>query len=283
MTGTLMILLKISLVVFMAGNLLDMGLRLNPQDALRGLRNVRFVLLTLLWAFLLAPALAYGITRVIPLESPYAIGLILLGMTPCAPFLPMIVSRAKGDLGSTAALMLIASAGTVIFMPFALPLMVKGLSVGAWTIGKPLLLVVLVPLSVGMAILQSSATLASKIQPFVKRATSVSTIVLLALCLIVYGKGLLGVAGELAVASQLVFFIIVTTFTYWFGFGLRHEQKIVLSAGMTTRNVGAAMAPLFAISKIDQRATVMVVLAFPIMVIVALLSSKWFDRYSSKG
>jgi hypothetical protein len=36
MHDILMILLKISLVIFMAGNLLDMGLRLNPQEALRG-------------------------------------------------------------------------------------------------------------------------------------------------------------------------------------------------------------------------------------------------------
>ncbi|MBP1678822.1 MAG: hypothetical protein H6Q29_733, partial [Bacteroidetes bacterium] len=32
---------------FMAGNLLDMGLRLNPANAVRGLRDVRFVLHTL--------------------------------------------------------------------------------------------------------------------------------------------------------------------------------------------------------------------------------------------
>ena len=93
----------------MAGNSMDMGLRLNPQNALRGLRNVRFAAYTLLCGFLLCPALAYGITRVIPLASPYATGLILLGMTPCAPFLPAIVSRAKGDLGFTAAFMLLTA------------------------------------------------------------------------------------------------------------------------------------------------------------------------------
>lgn len=43
MNDMLMILLTISLAIFMAGNLLDMGFRLNPQDALRGLRKVRFV------------------------------------------------------------------------------------------------------------------------------------------------------------------------------------------------------------------------------------------------
>ena len=56
MNDVLMVLLKISLVIFMAGNLLDMGLRLDPRDALRGLRNVRFVGYVLLWGFLLCPA-----------------------------------------------------------------------------------------------------------------------------------------------------------------------------------------------------------------------------------
>jgi bile acid:Na+ symporter, BASS family len=58
MNDILMVLLKISRVIFMAGNLLDMGLRLNPQAALRGLRNVRFVAYVLLCGFVLCPALA---------------------------------------------------------------------------------------------------------------------------------------------------------------------------------------------------------------------------------
>lgn len=159
MNDILMILLKISLVIFMAGNLLDMGLRLNPRDALRGLRDVRFVAYTLLWGFVFCPALAYVITLVIPLEYPYAVGLILLGMTPCAPFLPAIVNKAKGDLGFTAAFMLLTAVAMVIFMPFAVPMMVKGLAVSTWTIAKPLLMVVLLPLAVGMVILRASPPL----------------------------------------------------------------------------------------------------------------------------
>jgi bile acid:Na+ symporter, BASS family len=281
--NAMMVLLKISLVVFMAGNLLDMGLRLDPQDALRGLRNVRFVALTLLWGFVLVPALAFGITRIIPLNPPYAIGLILIGMTPCAPFLPMIVSRAKGDLGFTAAFMTLTAVGTVVFMPFAVPLMLKGLTVDALTIAKPLLIVVLLPLVVGMAILRLSSRVASKIQPIVKKATGISTIAVLVLCLLVYGKGLLGVAGEFAVVSQLIFFVIVSTFTYWFAFGLPHEQKIVLSVGMTTRNIGAALAPLFSIANIDPRATVMVVLGLPMMMVVSFVAVRLFGRLASKG
>jgi len=278
MADLLTVLLKISLVIFMAGNLLDMGLRLNPRDALRGLRNIRFVVYTLLWGFVLCPALAYVITRLLPLAYPYAMGLILMGMTPCAPFLPMIVDKAKGDLGYTAALMLLTAVGTVVFMPMAVPLMVKGLTVSSWTIARPLLIVVLLPLAVGMAILRASAVRASRLQPFVKKTTGVATVALLILCMVVYGKGLLGVPGSLAVFAQVIFFSIVATFTYGCAFGLPHEQRVVLSAGMTTRNIGAALAPLLVTAGIDQRAIVMGVLGIPIMVIAALLSAKWFGR-----
>ena len=283
MNDIMLVLLKISLVVFMAGNLLEMGLRLNPQDALRGLRNARFVLLTLGWGFVLGPALAYGITRVLPLAAPYAVGLILMGMTPSAPFLPMIVNRARGDLGYTAAFMLLSALGTVLFMPFAVPMLVEGLTVSAWAIARPLIFVILLPMAIGMVILRVARRTANTMQPWVKKVTGLFTVATLVLCAVVYGKGLLGVAGSLAVASQLIFFAAVTTLTYWLGFGLQADQRIVLSAGMATRNLGAALAPLLTVPDFDQRATIMVVLGFPLMILFALLSVKWFGRAATEG
>jgi hypothetical protein len=50
---TLDIALKLSLVLFMVGNLFDMGLRLKLQEAIGALRNLRFVTLCLLWGFIL--------------------------------------------------------------------------------------------------------------------------------------------------------------------------------------------------------------------------------------
>jgi BASS family bile acid:Na+ symporter len=159
--------------------------------------------------------------------------------------------------------------------------MIKGLTVTAWAIAKPLLLVVLLPLAVGMAIRRASVPLASRMQPLVKKMTGIAPIVMGVLCVVVYGKGMLGVAGELAVTAQVIFFLIVTPLPYWFGFGLQAEQKIVLSAGMATRNIGAALAPLFSVAGIDERATIMVVLGFFIMVIFALLSVKWFGHHAA--
>jgi len=127
-SDTLMISFKVSLAIFMAGSLLDMGLRLNLNDAIQGLRNFKFVAHTLVWSFVFCPALAYVITRIIPMDPPYAVGMILLSMAPCAPFVPMLVEKAKGELGYTAAFILLASVCTVVCMPVTVPLLAKGLS-----------------------------------------------------------------------------------------------------------------------------------------------------------
>ena len=47
---------NVTLAVFMSLNLLDMGLRLNRREAIEGLRNARFVVLTLMWGYVLCPA-----------------------------------------------------------------------------------------------------------------------------------------------------------------------------------------------------------------------------------
>jgi BASS family bile acid:Na+ symporter len=276
-----MLLFKVSLAIFMAGSLLDMGLRLNLPDAIRGLRDIRFVVHSLLWSFVFCPALAYAITLVIPLARPYAIGLILLGMAPCAPFVPMLAEKAKGDLGYIAAFMLLASVGTVLCMPVTVPLLAKGLTASPWAIAKPLLIVVLLPMGIGVILRRKSEAIASKLQPAAKKLAGLAGLIWAILCLIIYGKGLVGVAGELAVLSQFVFFGIVCLGSYWLGFGMPHEQKIVLSIGVTTRNLGACLTPLLSVPDIDQRATLMMVLALPIMVLVVKLGARWFVRAAS--
>src|SRR5512137_1575508 len=283
MAEILQILLKVSLVLFMVGNLLDMGLRLKLREALGGLRNVRFVVLSVLWGFVLCPALAYLLTKVIPLEQPYAIGMILLGMVPCAPFLPTMVDKARGDLAYGAAFMLLASLVTVGYMPLAVPVMVRGLTADAWTIAKPLLFFILAPLAIGMAIQRASAPIAFRIEPFIKKSTGIATLVMLALCVVVYGKGFIGAVGTYAIGTQILFFSAAIAASYCFSPGLKQGQKSVLSLGMSTRNLGAAFAPLFAISSVDQRAIVMVALGVPMQTIFSLLAARWFARRASAG
>lgn len=281
MPETLDKLLKLSLVIFMVGNLLDMGLRLKMTEALAGLRNVRFVSLSILWGFFLCPALAYLLTRIIPLNPFYGMGMVLLGMTPCAPFLPPMVEKARGNMGYAAAFMLIASVVTVAYMPFAVPILVKGLSASAWTIAKPLLLFLLIPLAIGMLIQRFMPRAANRIHPGVKLVTTIDTILMLVLCVIIYGKAFAGTLGTYAIGTQILFFTISTIGSYVLSFGLLPGQRSVISLGMATRNLGAAFAPLFAMPLVDRRAIVMVALGVPMQTIFSLLMAIWLGRHKA--
>jgi len=283
MAETLQVILKITLVIFMIGNLLGMGLRLKLPEAWAGLRNPRFVIFSLLWGFVVCPALAWVLVRFIPIAHPYAIGMVLLGMTPCAPFLPPMVERARGDMGYTAAFMLLASVVTVLYMPLAVPFMVKGLSASAWTIAKPLLLLLLVPLAIGMAIQHRSGPLAAKLHPPVKKVTGLDTVLMLILCLVVYGKEFLGAVGSYAIGTQILFFSFATVAPFFLSFGLPQGQRSVLALGMATRNLGAAFAPLFAVHDVDQRAIVMVALGVLMQASFSFGAATWFGRLARRA
>jgi bile acid:Na+ symporter, BASS family len=276
MTDVLAILLKITVMIFMAGNLLDLGLRVNLREALRGLRNVRFVTLSLLWAFVLCPVLAYGLTLIFPLTPSFAMGLILLSLAPCAPLLPMLADKARADLDYAATFMLLASAVTVVYMPVMVPLLVKGLSVSAWTVAKPMLALVLIPLSIGLAIQSRRRSIATWIQPFVKRLTGVDTLLMVALVIIIYGRGFIISIGTWAIGTQAVFFFAITAASYALGFGMPRNQRSVISLGISTRNVGAAMAPLLVATGAEKDTVVMVTLGIPMMFVASLIAARLF-------
>jgi BASS family bile acid:Na+ symporter len=282
MTNVLNLILQISMLVFIVGNVLDIGLGLKFQGALAGLKNLRFVFQSLLWGFILCPALAILLTKVLPLDPAYSTGLILMGLAPCAPLLPMMAAKSRGDLGYTASFILLASVVTVVYMPFAVPILLKGVSVTAWAIAKPLLLYILLPLIVAMLIKEFYETFADRVQPYVKKTTSIATIIMLAAFVFVYYKDLLSAVGEYAILTLLLFFLITIVASYIFSFGLPTNQKSILSLGVSTRNLGAAFATLASMSQIDQRATVIVALAVPIQVILSLIAAGYMGRSGAK-
>src|SRR6187399_3028839 len=152
MTKFLNRLETIAVLVFLVSSMAAMGLTLTLRAIAAPLRDVRFVLLALALNFVLAPACAWLLTVVIPLARGHAAGLMLLGGAAGAPFLPKLVQNARADLPSAAALMALLTAGTILFMPFALPLMIASLTAEPWSIARPLLLLIIAPLVVGMLV-----------------------------------------------------------------------------------------------------------------------------------
>ncbi|WP_170985179.1 hypothetical protein [Roseomonas sp. AR75] len=283
MDGPLALALKVLLVIFMAGSLLEMGLGLSVTEALKGLRNARFLAHGVLFAFVLGPLLAWLLTRVLPLAEPYAIGLLLLGMTPCAPFLPTMVDRAHGDIGYAPAMLLLCAVGTLALMPVGVPLLVPGLAVDAWTIARPLLGMVLLPLLAGLAVFRAAPSFATVVRPVARRVSGIAAVGLLAVCLLLYGRGFASTFGTFAIGAQILFLALLTAAGYAIPQGLAQAQRSVLGLGLCTRNLGAAVAPLLAVAGLDQRAVVMVVLGVPVQIACSLAAAAWFARDAKRA
>jgi BASS family bile acid:Na+ symporter len=273
---TIQTIFNIVVVIFTVGNLAAMGLELNVREAIKALRSPRFVVLVFVWSWVVGPAFAYLLSTILPLAEPYAIGLLLAGPAPCAPFYPLVVRKARGDVAFAAALLLLTAVGTVVLMPLMLPPMIKGLTVSAWAIAKPLLTLVLTPLVIGIALKVYAAPMATRIFPVIKQIASIFTLITLVFVLVLYGKGMLNSMGSFAIAAQLLFLCGMAFVSYKVGFGLKQDQRSIMALGMGTRNIAAVFAVLMAIPNPDSRLVVMIVLVVPLSVIVAFVAARLF-------
>ncbi|MGB5749841.1 MAG: hypothetical protein WBM69_22885, partial [Desulfobacterales bacterium] len=104
---------KIVVMIFTVSNLAAMGLEINKDEAVKALKNPRFIILIIVWGWIVGPAIAWGLTKIIPLSEPHAAGLLLISLAPTAPFFPLMVTKARGDMSSAGAFILVATVGTV--------------------------------------------------------------------------------------------------------------------------------------------------------------------------
>jgi bile acid:Na+ symporter, BASS family len=147
----LQLLLKASVVVFVVSSMLSIGLAAHGGEIVAPLRRPAWVLRALIANFVLAPAVALLMAAVLPLEPGYELGLLLLGFAAGAPFLPKVAAIGRTNVPTATALMVLLMAGSVVAMPLALPLFVKGLAVDPWGLAAPLVVLMLAPLLLGMA------------------------------------------------------------------------------------------------------------------------------------
>jgi BASS family bile acid:Na+ symporter len=234
------IVAQLSVPVFVVACMVTAGLGLSVRDLVVPFRRGRLVVLALVANFAVAPALAYALTEVVPLERPYAIGLLLLGGAAGAPFLPKLTAAAEADLAFSVGLMLLLTVGSVVFMPVVLPLLLPGLSAGPWPILRPLLLTMLLPLAVGMTVKHHSERWAAWLRPAAGAVSNVSMVLAVALLFGLNFGAMLGTFGSGAVAVAVVFVSLCLAVGYALG-GPVPGTRAVLGLGTGQRNVAAAL------------------------------------------
>jgi BASS family bile acid:Na+ symporter len=277
----LQLLMRVSVLLFMIGSLGGTGLRVAPRQVVGPLTNLRFLAVSFVANWLVAPPLALLVLYLIPIDRPYATGLLLLALAPCAPFAPAVVKIARGETAYLATFMVAISAvATVVIMPIAAPPLI-GASVNAWAIARPLVFFVLVPLLLGMSIRHRYPDVADRVMPVIEKLTAAVGLVLLVLTLSLYGRGLLNAIGSHAIAAQLVFLLAITFVAHVLGARLPQSQRSVITLGTCTRNLGAALAPVSVVEP-DPRGVVMIMIAGILTgVLSAMLAKRLAPRIES--
>jgi bile acid:Na+ symporter, BASS family len=264
--------------LFTVANLAAMGLQVRMPEVAAALRKKKSLALIFVWGWVVGPAFGYLITRLLPLAEPYVVVVLLASLAPCAPFLQQMVGRARGDMGFAGALIPLVAVGTVLLMPLMAPLLIQGVTISTWSLAKPLLLTILLPLIVGAAIRHYADAPATRIFPAIKGLALLSTVLTILWCLVIYGRGMLNTAGEFALLSMTLFMVGMGFVAYFIGFGMKQNQRSVMALGMGTRNVAAVLAAALAIPNADPRIVVMTVMWTLWSVVLAAMGAKMFAR-----
>jgi len=245
-----------------------MSLSLSLQQMTQPLKNARLVILALLANFVLVPALAYAITKVIPLDQSLQIGVILLGTAAGAPFIPKLVQGAKGNVAYAVGLMFLIMVVTIFYLPFILPVLLPGIEVNPWDIAKSLIVTMLVPLVIGMLIKSHSPDVADHWAPVMQKISGLSILILLVVGLGLNISNIIGFIGTRGIGAMVILILGALLIGLLFG---GRDPGVRSAMGLSTANRNGAAALLVATQNFSGTSTLPFVLVGTVLMLLILL------------
>ena len=162
------------------------------------------------------------------------------------------------------------------------PLLIKGVTISTGALATRLVLTLLVPLAIGAVIRHFWDTVATKIFPAVRVLAKLSTLLMVVTFLVLYGRSMLDTAGSLALLSMTIFMVAKGLITYRFGFGLKQNQRSVMSLGMFTPNGAAFIMAILTIPDADPRTLTMAVMWTVWSIALAAIAARMFAKQAGE-
>ena len=262
----------VAMLSFVVSSMLAMGAGLTVSQISEPLRNVRLVVLALLANFVVMPLGALGLAKVLLLDEPFGIGLLLLGCAAGAPFLPKLAELAKGNLAFAVGAMVLLMVVTVAYLPIVLPLLLPGITVHPWNIARSLLLLMLLPLVIGLVLKARYGDLAERVKPVLDWISNISLILLVCLITAANIDKVLQVFGTRGILAGLLF-IGLGLGTGWLLGGSSADTRRVMALGTGQRNIAAALV-VASQSFSDPKVVVMVIVVAIIGLIILMPLSR---------
>jgi BASS family bile acid:Na+ symporter len=233
------ILVRIFVPIFAVGSMLTVGFRYSVQEIVKPLRDIPGVITAVVANFVLVPLLAVAILWLIRIETPLAIGLMVVSVAAGAPMLIRLTQIAREPVSFAASILVLLLVVTMIYMPIVIPRLASGDPISAMAIARPLLLTMLLPLCLAFVVRALSPRTAETLLPWAGKITNIALYIMVGATVLGNLDAVLGVFGKGAILSALL--LIAGAFAIGYLVGtFDKREKIVLGFGTAQRNFGAA-------------------------------------------
>jgi BASS family bile acid:Na+ symporter len=251
----------------------------------------------LISTFIVVPAIVIGLGALLPFSDQVKMAIIVLGICGGAPFVPWLVSLAKGNVGYGAAATTMLLLATLIVLPLAVPALENALGTGAdvtaWKILWPLLLFMLLPFLIGVLIRSRSLSLTMALGSWLG---PVSITFLMAHIVLFIGyswSDFVSIAGYGQMAYSLVFPLVgmlvgyLLSPPYVLNVGPAPDShrgsKIVSAVAVAQQNTGAVICcAIFAFGRFTVAGDMMLLGAIVTIVVVMLTMAELGARFEKK-
>lgn len=263
--------------VFVVSTMLNVGLTQKLAAIIEHLKHHSFVLKMMVANFVFAPLVMILMLYFAPFAPTLKAGLLIFSLSAGAPFLIKLTQTAEHELSLGAAVMMLLMVLTVPYVPVVLPLILSGLSVDAGAITKTLGLQMLLPIAVGMLIVQFLPVFAKTVQPWAGKLGNIALYALIGATLIGYSASMLSIVGTGAILVGLVFVLAAFGMGYLAGAGKDHHEDVG-GLGTAQRNTAAAM--IIAVQNFSDHpeVLVMITLANTLGIIMLMFIAKGLSR-----
>ena len=242
------VIIPICLFLIMMG----MGLTLVTNDFKRVLKYPKAVGIGLTNQLILLPIIGFALANIMPLRPEYAVGVMLLVLCPGGTTSNLFTYLAKGDVALSVTMTAIASVITVFTIPIVLSFsliyfMGSGSEFELPVVKTVLTLVVLtiVPISIGMLIKRYAPKVADRSQVYVSRF-GVIFLTFLVLFLGYVQRDIIVDAfiatGPVSVLLNLSTMALGYYSSKWFGLNLAQRTSVTLEVGLQNSTLSIFMA-----------------------------------------
>jgi BASS family bile acid:Na+ symporter len=223
-----------------------MGITVRVEDFKQVLRLPRPVATGVAAQFLIMPLLGWSIAHGMALETPLAVGLILVSCCPGGTASNVVTYIARANLALSVLMTMCSTFGAIVLTPLLTKWLAGTLvEVDGWALFRSTVQVVLVPVVVGVLLNQRVPRLVRAIGPI---APLVSVVFIALICASIIGQNAVAIVkhGPVLVTAVTLLhasgFAIGYFFAWLFGYDGLIRRTISIEVGMQNSGLGTVLA-----------------------------------------